>query len=33
VRLCGEFSSRGELIEFRDMVADDEHDHDGSGAL
>ena len=29
VRLCGEFSSRGELIEFRDLVADDEHDHGG----
>ena len=32
VRLCGEFASRGELIEFRDLVDDDEHDHDGSGA-
>jgi hypothetical protein len=29
VRLCGEFSSRGELIEFRDLVEPDEHDHDG----
>jgi hypothetical protein len=32
VRLCGELASRGELIEFRDVVGDDEHDHDGSGA-
>ena len=30
VRLCGEFASRGELIEFRDLVADDEHDHGGA---
>jgi hypothetical protein len=29
VRLCGEFAARGELIEFRDLVADDEHDHGG----
>ena len=32
VRLCAEFASRGELIEFRDLVADGEHDHDGSRA-
>ena len=29
LRLCGEFASRGELIEFRDLVRDDEHDHGG----
>ena len=29
VRICGEFAARGELIEFRDLVADDEHDHGG----
>ena len=32
LRLCGEFSSRGELIEFRDVVGPDDHDHDGTGA-
>jgi hypothetical protein len=31
VRICGEFAARGELIELRDMVADDEHDHGGAG--
>lgn len=31
VRVCAEFASRGELIEFRDLVADDEHDHPGTG--
>lgn len=31
VRICTEFAARGELIEFRDMVADDEHDHGGGG--
>jgi hypothetical protein len=30
LRLCGEFAGRGELIEFRDVVADGEHDH-GNG--
>ncbi len=25
--LCEQFASRGELIEFRDLVGDDEHDH------
>lgn len=29
VRICAEFAGRGELIELRDMVADDEHDHGG----
>jgi hypothetical protein len=29
VRICAEFASRGDLVEFRDMVADDEHDHGG----
>lgn len=29
VRICGEFASRGELIELRDLVEDDEHDHGG----
>lgn len=31
VRICTEFSTRGELIEFRDMV-DDEHDDGGDGS-
>ncbi len=31
VRICAEFAARGELIEFRDMVADGEHDHGGDG--
>ncbi len=33
VRICGEFSGRGELIELRDMLGDDEHgdDHAGDG--
>ena len=31
VRRCAEFAARGELIEFRDLVADDEHDHAGTG--
>ena len=30
VRICGEFAARGELIELRDMVADDEHDPAGA---
>ncbi len=30
LRLCAEFASRGELIEFRDLVGDDEHDHGGT---
>jgi hypothetical protein len=29
VRICGDFASRGELIELRDLVGDDEHDHGG----
>jgi len=29
LRLAGEFAARGELIEFRDVVADGEHDHGG----
>lgn len=29
VRICAEFAGRGELIELRDMVPDDEHDHGG----
>jgi hypothetical protein len=32
VRRCAEFAARGELIEFRDLVADDEHDHTGTGS-
>jgi hypothetical protein len=32
VRIAGEFAQRGELIEFRDMVDDDDHDHGGAGA-
>ncbi len=32
VRIAGEFAARGELIEFRDMVADDEHDHGGGAS-
>jgi hypothetical protein len=32
VRICGEFAGRGELIELRDLVGDDEHDHGGSEA-
>ena len=28
--LCEQFASRGERIEFRDLVADDEHDHGGT---
>lgn len=31
VRRCADFAARGELIEFRDVVADDEHDHSGTG--
>lgn len=31
LRRCAEFASRGELIEFRDVVAPDEHDHGGGG--
>ena len=30
LRICEEFAARGELIEFRDVVADDEHDHGGT---
>ena len=30
LRICEEFASRGELIEFRDVVADDAHDHGGT---
>ena len=30
LRICGEFAARGELIEFRDMVGDDDHDHGGT---
>ena len=30
LRLCAEFASRGELIEFRDLVGGDEHDHGGT---
>ena len=29
VRICAEFASRGELIELRDVVDDDDHDHGG----
>lgn len=29
LRLCTEFASRGDFLEFRDVVADDEHDHGG----
>ena len=29
VRICAEFAGRGELIELRDVLADDEHDHGG----
>ena len=29
LRICGEFAARGELIEFRDLVGDDDHDHGG----
>ena len=29
VRVCAELAGRGELIELRDVVADDEHDHGG----
>lgn len=29
LRLCEEFAARGEHIEFRDVVADGEHDHGG----
>ncbi|HET6966881.1 MAG TPA: YciI family protein [Ornithinibacter sp.] len=32
VRICAEFAGRGELIELRDMVADDEHDHGGGAS-
>lgn len=32
LRLSQEFAARGELIEFRDVVADDEHDHAGTGS-
>ena len=32
VRICAEFASRGELIELRDMVPDDEHDHGGGAS-
>ncbi|MFL6081063.1 MAG: YciI family protein [Ornithinibacter sp.] len=28
LQLCEQFASRGELIEFRDLVGDGEHDHD-----
>jgi len=28
LHLCEQFAARGELIEFRDLVGDDEHDHD-----
>jgi len=31
VRIAGEFAQRGELVEFRDMVDDDDHDHGGAG--
>ena len=31
LRLCEEFAARGELIEFRDVVADDDPDHGGDG--
>jgi len=29
LRLAAEFASRGELIEFRDVVGPDDHDHGG----
>jgi len=32
LRLCEGFAARGELIEFRDVVADDEHDHSGASS-
>ena len=32
LRLCEAFASRGELIEFRDVVADGGHDHDGGAS-
>lgn len=31
VRICAEFAARGELIEFRDMVGDDDHDQGADG--
>ncbi|GIL35098.1 YciI family protein [Phycicoccus sp. DTK01] len=30
VRLCTEFATRGEHLEFRDLVEDGEHDHGGA---
>jgi hypothetical protein len=30
VRITGEFAQRGELVELRDMVDDDDHDHGGT---
>ena len=30
LRLCEQFAARGELIEFRDLVGDEEHDHGGA---
>ena len=30
VRICSQFAARGELIELRDMVGDDDHDHGGA---
>ncbi len=32
VRICAEFAGRSELLEFRDLVADDEHDHGGGAS-
>jgi|SRR6476469_9223072 hypothetical protein len=32
VRICTEFAGRGDLVEFRDVVADGEHDHTGEGS-
>ena len=32
VRICAEFAGRGELIELRDVLADDEHDHGGGAS-
>ena len=29
LRICGDFAARGELIEFRDVVGPDDHDHGG----
>jgi hypothetical protein len=29
LRICGEFAARGELIEFRDVVGPEDHDHGG----